>query len=70
MYVSAYVYFHKAETYIYTIYMYVFSGILRCCVDFRFLHWFPVQRHLYTAICKHDLGNIRLGNSVIFTTKG
>lgn len=47
MYVSAYVYFHKAETYIYTIYMYVFSGILSCCVDFQFLHWFPVQRHLY-----------------------
>lgn len=49
MYVSAYVYFHKAETYIYTIYMYmyVFSGILSCSVDFRFLHWFPVQRHLY-----------------------
>lgn len=45
----------------------LYTGILRCCVDFRFLHWFPVQRHLYV---KHDLGNIRLGNSVIFTTKG
>lgn len=37
------------------------------------LRWFPILALVSgsaPSICKHDLGNIRLGNSVIFTTKG
>lgn len=48
---------------------------IHVCVQWysQVLRWFPILAlvsGLAPSICKHDLGNIRLGNSVIFTTKG
>lgn len=50
---------------------------IHVCVQWysQLLRWFPILALVSGSApsictCKHDLGNIRLGNSVIFTTKG
>lgn len=53
----------------------IYLYYIHVCVQWysQLLRWFPILALVSgsaPSICKHDLSNIRLGNSVIFTTKG